>query len=90
MTKLAEILMRDESIEHEHYECQAQVDRRELIRLVDELAQALLKYGRHKHDCQMYGLHQCTCGWYGEYLKRDEIIRSLARATTSDASAGPK
>lgn len=54
-------------------------DVRYLVGLIDDLAQALLKYGRHKTECQMYGLHACTCGWYGEYLERDEIIRTLAR-----------
>lgn len=66
---------RDDDRQLEHY---AQKDRRYLLDLVDELAQTLLKYGRHKPDCQMYGLHHCTCGWYGEYLRRDEIIRSQA------------
>jgi hypothetical protein len=62
--------------------------------LVDELLQALLKYGRHKPDCQMYGLHHCTCGWYGEYLRRDQLIRERAKAalatSQSDASAEQK
>jgi hypothetical protein len=29
----------------------------------DLLQAAWLKYGRHSHDCQRYGEHQCTCGF---------------------------
>lgn len=52
--------------------------------LIDHLLQVLLKYGRHKPDCQMYGLHHCTCGWYGEYLRRDDLIRKRAALTVPE------
>jgi hypothetical protein len=53
---------------------------------IDRLQQTLLKYGRHTHDCQMYGLHQCTCGWMGEYLNLGNAIRA---ASQSDAGTKP-